>query len=75
MTFEKMAAITSVASSFRPKATGSEDRTLKIWDVASGTCKATLAGHRYLCLFPPYSCVVCIAVAVYALCTVTGGEA
>ena len=51
------------------------DKTLKIWDVELGTCKATLAGHRYLCLFPPYSCVVCIAVAVYALCTVTGGEA
>ena len=64
---------------FSPKGdtivSGSEDRTLKIWDVALGTCKATLEGHRYLCLFPPYSCVVCIAVAVYALCTVTGGEA
>ena len=30
-----------------------DDKTLKIWDVASGTCKATLAGHRYLSLFPP----------------------
>ena len=29
------------------------DKTLKIWDVASGTCKATMAGHRYLSLFPP----------------------
>ena len=26
---------------------GSLDKTLKIWDVASGTCKATLKGHRY----------------------------
>ena len=42
---------------FSPKGdtivSGSEDRTLKIWDVGSGTCKATLEGHRYLCLFPP----------------------
>ena len=29
------------------------DWTLKIWDVELGTCKATLEGHRYLCLFPP----------------------
>ena len=29
------------------------DKTLKIWDVELGTCKATLEGHRYLCLFPP----------------------
>ena len=29
------------------------DQTLKIWDVELGTCKATLEGHRYLCLFPP----------------------
>ena len=27
------------------------DATLKIWDVESGTCKTTLKGHRYLCLF------------------------
>ena len=67
------------ACMFSPKGdtivSASQDRTLKIWDVALGTCKAMLEGHRYLCLFPPYSCVVCIAVAVYALCTVTGGEA
>ena len=30
---------------------GSYDKTLKIWDVASGKCQATLEGHRYLCLF------------------------
>ena len=24
------------------------DKTLKIWDAASGTCQATLEGHRYL---------------------------
>ena len=24
---------------------GKWDKTFKIWDVASGTCKATLAGH------------------------------
>jgi WD40 repeat protein len=24
---------------------GSEDKALKIWDVASGTCRATLKGH------------------------------
>ena len=42
---------------FSPKGdtivSGSKDRTLKIWDVALGTCKATLAGHRYLSLLPP----------------------
>jgi WD40 repeat protein len=32
---------------------GSGDMTLKIWDMASGTCKATLEGHRYLSLFTP----------------------
>ena len=25
----------------------SSDKTLKIWDVLLGTCKATLEGHRY----------------------------
>ena len=30
---------------------GSYDKTLKIWDVASGKCQATLEGHRYLCWF------------------------
>ena len=34
---------------------GSDDMTLRMWDVASGTCKATLKGHRYLSLFPPLS--------------------
>ena len=29
----------------------SKDATVKIWDVESGTCKTTLEGHRYLCLF------------------------
>ena len=45
------------ACEFAPDAqtivSGSEDKTLKIWDVELGTCKATLEGHRYLCLFPP----------------------
>ncbi len=30
---------------------GSGDKTLKMWDVESGTCQTTLEGHRYLCLF------------------------
>ena len=37
------------ACEFAPDAqtivSGSEDETLKIWDVASGTCRATLEGH------------------------------
>jgi WD40 repeat protein len=45
------------ACKFSPKGdtivSASQDRTLKIWDVALGTCKATLEGHRYLFLFPP----------------------
>ena len=45
------------ACKFSPKGdtivSGSSDKTLKIWDVASGTCKETLEGHRYLSLFPP----------------------
>jgi WD40 repeat protein len=45
------------ACEFSPKGdtimSGSWDKTLKIWDVASGTCKATLEGHRYLSLFTP----------------------
>ena len=45
------------ACEFSPKGdtivSGSRDKTLKIWDVTSGACKATLEGHRYLSLFPP----------------------
>jgi WD40 repeat protein len=37
---------------FAPKGdvivSGSYAKTLKIWDVESGTCQATLEGHRYL---------------------------
>ena len=34
---------------------GSMDKTLKIWDVSSGTCQATLEGHRYLFWSAPFS--------------------
>jgi WD40 repeat protein len=48
-----------LACEFSPKGdtivSGSRDKTLKIWDVTSGACKATLEGHRYLSLFPPLS--------------------
>ena len=39
--------LTSVAISAdcRTVVTGSEDKTAKLWDVASGQCTATLAGH------------------------------
>jgi WD40 repeat protein len=44
-----------LACEFAPKGdtivSGSSDKTLKIWDVASGTCQATLEGHRYLFWF------------------------
>jgi WD40 repeat protein len=44
------------ACEFAPKGntivSGSRDKTLKIWDVASGTCQATLEGHS--------SCVNCV---------------
>ena len=36
---------------------GSADRTLKIWDVSLGTCKATLEGHSNwvsACVFWPH---------------------
>ena len=46
-----------MACEFAPKGdtivSGSRDKTLKIWDVASGTCQATLEGHRYLFWFVP----------------------
>ena len=29
-------------------ASGSEDETIKIWDIESGACQSTLAGHRYV---------------------------
>ena len=40
------------ACEFAPDAktivSGSADRTLRVWDIASGSCQATLKGHRYL---------------------------
>ncbi len=30
---------------------GSRDKTVKIWNVESGKCQATLEGHRYLFWF------------------------
>jgi len=38
-------------------ASGSSDKTVKLWDVGTGTCVKTLAGHRY---------------AVYSVCEVGG---
>jgi WD40 repeat protein len=35
------------------RVSASWDKTLKMWDVASGTCQATLQGHRYLFWFVP----------------------
>ena len=29
-------------------ASGSADDTIKIWDIESGACQSTLAGHRYV---------------------------
>ena len=26
----------------------SDDKTIKIWDIESGACQSTLAGHRYV---------------------------
>ena len=36
-------------------ASASYDKTVRIWDVASGECRATLE-------VPPYRCTVCICV-------------
>ena len=50
-------AVNSVAysSDGTQLASGSDDNTVRIWDVASGECRATLE-------VPPYRCTVCICV-------------
>jgi len=48
-------------------ASGSDDNTVKLWDVGSGTCVKTLAGHCVhfarckdpICLRPNYSALPC----------------
>ena len=37
-------------------ASGSNDKTIKIWNIATGKCEQTLLGHERLCL-----CTMCIA--------------
>ena len=55
LTFQKNGSNVVSACVFAPHGktivSASYDETLKIWDVESGTCKTTLEGHRYLCLF------------------------
>ncbi len=52
LTFQKNGSDAVLACEFAHDAktivSGSMDKTLKIWDVSSGTCQATLEGHRYL---------------------------
>ena len=55
LTFQKNGSDAVHACVFAPDGktivSASRDTTVKIWDVESGTCKTTLKGHRYLCLF------------------------
>ena len=55
LTFRKNGSDTVYACDFAPDGktivSASKDKTVKIWDVESGTCKTTLEGHRYLPLF------------------------
>ncbi len=55
LTFQKNGSRAVSACRFAPDGktlvSASRDKTLKIWDVESGTCKMTLEGHRYFCLF------------------------
>ncbi|CAK0907216.1 unnamed protein product, partial [Prorocentrum cordatum] len=44
-----------IAVEFARAVSGSEDRTLEVWDLAAGTCERTLAGHQ--------ECVRCVALA------------
>ena len=52
LTFHKNGSGKVWACNFAPHGkiivSASSDKTLKIWDVESGTCEATLKGHRYL---------------------------
>jgi WD40 repeat protein len=48
-------------------ASGSDDKTLKIWNAKTGTCESTLSGHSrhvnpvsYFCLFSNVWCVLTI---------------
>ncbi len=52
------------------------DKTLKIWDVSSGTCQATLEGHRYLFWSAPLRRqTVGSSGFAYAFLPLSGGEA
>ena len=48
-------------------ASGSEDETVRLWDVETGSCKCTLSGHSgyvtaisYSCMFSSVWCVLTI---------------
>ena len=48
-------------------ASGSDDKTVRLWDVEKGSCKCTLSGHSrymtavsYSCLFSNVWCVLTI---------------